>query len=120
MSYILIGSPDKISMGAFLRHIRRYFPDHQVGDLHSLMTPENINLYVKDFSIKFPNGIFTYYAKRSVSKDPKTCLPEEVFKMADVIIWFDLYSNDPIVLKDSDGSLNVAIDNWNKYIQSIS
>jgi hypothetical protein len=120
MSYILIGSPDKISLNSFIKHIRRYFPEHKVGDMHSLMSEDSMTLYVTDFCNKFPKGIFSYYAKRMVNRDPMSCLPKEAVKMAGSVVWFNLFSTDPTVLKDPDGSLNVAIEAWKQYIQKIS
>jgi hypothetical protein len=120
MSYVLIGSPDKISLGSFLRFIRPSLPGYEFGEIHSLMSEESLNLYVSDFCNQFPNGVFSYYAKRMVNRDPMTCLPKVALEKADVVVWFDLYSTDPKVLKDSNGSLNVAVDLWKKYIQKIS
>jgi hypothetical protein len=120
MSYVLVASPDKISLGSFLRFISVYFPEHEYGEIHSLMSDEALTLYVTDFSNQFPDGIFSYYAKRMVNRDPMTCLPKAAFDKADVVVWFDLYSTDPKILKDTNGCLSVAVEAWKQYIQKIS
>jgi hypothetical protein len=122
MSYILVGSPDKISFPAFIRFMRPYYNGYEIGEMHSLMSEESINLYVLDFISKFPDGIFSYFAKGAVNKDPMICLPKAAFEKANAVIWFDLYSNDPKVLKEdkSDEKLSAVIEEWKRYIQKIS
>ena len=121
MSYVLIGSPDKISLGSFLRFIcNGYLNDYELGEIHSLMSDESLSLYITDFSNQFPNGILSYYGKRMVNKDPMTCLPKVAFDKADVVVWFELYSTDPKILKNTNGCLNVAVEAWKQYIQKIS
>ena len=121
MSYILVGSPDKISPPSFIRlFLRPHFPDYEIGEMHSLMSEESMNLYVSDFTSKFPDGIFYYYAKGVANKDPMTCLPKAAIEKSDAIVWFDLYATDPKVLKDPDGKLNTVIEEWKKHIQKLS
>jgi len=118
---IVIGGPDKLSINSFINFIKRVVGvSYNIGNMHSLMTNESKELYVKDFKSKYPNGIIGYYAKRMINKDPKDCLPEIVKAEADLIIWFNLYSTDPIIVKDpGDSSLKTIIDNWNQYIKKL-
>ena len=116
----MVGSPDKISPPSFIRLLKSFFPDHEIGEMHSLMSEESMSLYVSDFTSQFPDGIFSYYAKGAVNKDPMICLPKSAVEKSDIVIWFDLYATEPKVLKDPEGKLNTVIDEWKKYIQKLS
>jgi hypothetical protein len=121
LNYILIGSPDKITLNTFIRFLKRALGrDFIIGEMHSLMSPESKVIYVDDFIKKFPKGIFSYYAKGLKQGDPATYLPESAMKVSNIIVWFDLYSTVPVVLKDSDNFLVPIIENWTKYIEKIS
>ena len=121
LNYILIGSPDKLSLNSFIRFMKRAVgKDFIIGDMHSLMSDESKNLYIEDFIKKNPRGIFSYYAKGVKSSDPLKCLPEKAINESDVAVWFDLYSTEPIVLKDKENFLAPIIQNWNKYIETLN
>ena len=120
MNCILVGSPDKVSLSKFVGFLKRHFNKYEIGEMHSLMSEDSIKLYIEDFFRQFSKGIISYYAKRKINIDPLTCLPKIIQERADVIVWFNLYSTEPAVLKDPDGYLNSIIKSWNKYIKSIS
>ena len=120
MNIVLIGSPDKISLNNFVRFLKKSLKEYRIGAMHSLMSPESVRLYVDDFLKQYPKAIFTYYAKRKVNIDPLWCFPTYAQERAHVIIWFDLYSTEPQLVKDRFNVMKQAIDDWNKYIVSIS
>lgn len=119
LNYILIASPDKISLSTFTNFIKKNF-DYPVGILHNMMSKESINTYINDFSQQFPNGILTFYAKKALNVEPSTYLPQEVIKKVDVVVWFNLYSMDPIVVKDPLDQLKVILEDWSQFIKRIS
>ncbi|RKY79490.1 hypothetical protein DRQ07_06355 [candidate division KSB1 bacterium] len=114
---ILIASPDKISLSGFIRFIIKRVPEkYEIGELHSLMSSESIELFFKDFTETYSKRIFSYYAKRAVNIEPLSIIPE-CLKESDIIIWFKLYSMIPIVLKDTSDFMDNIIQDWNNYIK---
>ena len=121
MNSVLIGSPDKISLNNFVKFLKKSLSEYRIGAMHSLMSAESVKLYMEDFLKKHQKAIFTYYAKRKVNfKDPLTCFPIYAQERAHVVIWFELYSTEPKLLKDRFNVMGHAIEDWNKYIKSIS
>jgi hypothetical protein len=93
--------------------------DYALGEMHSLMSLEAIDQYLTDFSNKFPKGIIPFYAKGK----KEASIPQKLSEMADAVVWFDLYSTIPQVLKNksaTDNILDKIIEEWKKYITSIS
>jgi len=85
------------------------------------MANEAIQLFMEDFISKNPKALFTYYARRRVNvKDLITCFPTYASRRADVVIWFELYTTDPKLVKDKYNVMGQTIEDWNKYIESIS
>jgi hypothetical protein len=118
MKYVLIGSPDKGALSAFVRFLKKELgQDYSIGTMHSLMSDEAKTIFVEDFSKQNVKGIFSYYAKgmRQI-KDPKTVLPKKAMDVSDVVIWFDLYSTVPTVLLDPNNFLGNTIIKWNSWI----
>jgi hypothetical protein len=120
MNCILIGSPDKISLNNFVKFLKKSLNEYRIGVMHSLMSANSVRLYMEDFLEKNPKAMFTYYAKRKVGIDPLTCFPTYAQERADVVIWFDLYSTEPKLVKDRFNVMKQTIKDWNKYIESIS
>ena len=120
MNSVLICSPDKISLNNFVKFLKRSLSEYRIGVMHSLMSAESVGLYMDSFLKEYKKALFTYYAKRKVNIDPLVCIPKEAQERAEIIVWFDLYSTEPKVIKDPNGILKVAVEDLNKYIQSIS
>ena len=123
MNYIVVASPDKVSLGSFVKFLRKMLgTDYVLGEMHSLMSLESIDLYLKDFWEKYPKGIISYYAKGQKS----TAIPTKISEKACIVVWFDLYSTVPQVLKDRfndaapNGVFSKILEEWVKYITSIS
>lgn len=119
LNYILIASADKPSLKAFLKFIKNQVGrEYIIGDMHSLMSEEAKELYVDDFTSKFSRGVFVYYAKGVLKspEDPTLSLPKKVQEICQVIVWFDLYSTEPRVLKDTESFLPPIIENWKKFL----
>lgn len=122
LNYVLVGTPDKISLNTFLRFLRKSIgKDYIIGEMHSLMSEKDKESYVTDFVSKKSKGIFSYFAK-GVKKapDPIKVLPSKAYELSDVVVWFDLYSTIPIAIKDKDGFLKDIFNNWNKFIESMN
>jgi len=121
IKYVLVASPDKISLVSFIRHIRKCIGDeYPTGEMHNLMTPESVSLYVNSFIKAYPKGIFSYYARKAVNVDPITYIPKVLVHAAESIVWFNLYSIEPVVLKDKDDNMKVIIDDWKIYIEKMN
>ncbi len=122
MNYILIASPDKISLNNFIRQLMKHLTEkhpYTIGEMHSLMSHEAVKLYVEDFKSQNDKGILSYYAKRLVTDDPLSKLPESLITAVDTIIWFDLYSTEPKVLKAKDGEIHLVVDKWKDYVKQM-
>jgi len=121
MKYILIGSPDKLSLGSFIRFIRKQLPDHAVADMHSLMSKDSMDMYISDLKNKHEKCIISFYAKKQINADPLKILSQKLQDSSDVIIWFDLYSMDIKIIKDPGDEINKTVSGpWKQYIQKIS
>jgi hypothetical protein len=122
MEYITIASPDKISIRMCLNFlISNLGKNYKIGELHSLMSMDSINVYIDKFINKNPKGLFIYYAKRQINKDPNIVIPQNLLRMSGVVLWFNLYSTDYVLVKDRDGNFNnLFLDTWNKYIAKMN
>ena len=89
---------------------------HGIGKLHSLMSSEALDMFVSDFMLKNQSCIFTYYAKRKINQDPNKVIPATLFSVSDAVVWFELYSTDLKVIKDSCGFSDAFADRWKKNI----
>lgn len=100
--YILIAGPDKLGIASFIRMIRNSYPGIRIGDMHNLMSEESLNEYWEEFQNRFEKGIVSYYAKKCINvPDPLRIIPS-CLRDIDLILWFELYAEIPVVLKTSD------------------
>lgn len=121
MDIILIGGSDKISLNQFTVFLKKAYNEYVIAPMHSLMSDESVRVYMESFLQEKPKVIFTYYAKRKVNiEDKLTCFPTCAHEKAHVVIWFELYSTEPILLKDRFNLMGTALEDWKKYIESIS
>jgi hypothetical protein len=119
MKYILVGSPDKMMLSSFIKYLLKTLDsDYTVGELHYLMSEEAKSTYIEDFSIKNPNGIFSYYVRRPIQDktDPIKLLPEKALTLSDVAVWFDLFATEPILIKDINNIMAPILEQWKTYI----
>ena len=122
MNYALVGSPDKITLSSFIRYfIMTLDGGLHTGELHYLMSEEAKDVFVEDFSSKNPKGIFSYYMKRPPVQDfePIKYLPKKAIDLSEVIIWFDLYSTEPVLIKDSQGIMTPILTQWQTYLSRL-
>ncbi len=121
MKSIFVGSPDKVSLNNFVKFLQKSHNEYSIGGMHSLMSGDAVGLYIDDFLSQYPKALFTYYAKRKINiEDPLTAIPVEAQERVDVIIWFNLYSTEPVIVKDPENLMKFVVEDWNKYISSIS
>lgn len=119
LNYVLIGAPDKPVLKAFVLFIKKQLGrDYVLGDMHSLMSDEAKDQYITDFASKFSKGVIIYYAKKVYKspEDPLLYLPKKAIDISEAIAWFDLYSVEPKILKDTENFFPALIDSWKKYI----
>ena len=117
MNVVLIGSPDKVALSNFVKFLKKSLGEYSLGGLHSLMSPDSVQQYMDNFLEQYPKAIFTYYAKRKINvADPLAVFPTYAHEKADVVIWFDLYSIEPRLVKDRFDVMKLAIDNWKKSV----
>lgn len=120
-NYMTVAGPDKMALGGFLKHVRRILGSaYGVGEMHSLMSMESMNIFVEDFRAKNPKGILSYYARRKINvQEPLKIIPVTLEQLSEVIIWFELYDPKPILLKvfEKDNAfISEVIEGWNKII----
>jgi hypothetical protein len=122
MKYVLVGSPDKISLSRFVSFLRHELgKDYEIGDMHSLMSEESKERFAEHFSQKNIKGIFSYYAKGvKATSTPVSVLPKKAVELSDVVIWFDLYSTTPVVVVDRNNLIGNTITKWGNYIDKLS
>ena len=118
MNYAIIGSPDKLILASFIRYfIKTLDGGHIVGDLHYLMSEEAKNIFIEDFCSKNPKGIFSYYIKRSPQGGD--CMPKKAVDLSEVVLWFDLYATEPLLIKDTQGIMAPILEQWRLYIMRL-
>jgi len=116
MNYIVVASPDKLSISMFIRFLRTNFKKHMIGEMHNLMSDENIKNYIENFSSLYPQGIISYYALKKINTDLLKVIPTMIQKWADVVVWFDLYSVEMNVIKDKDAIFSGMFqDKWKQF-----
>ena len=121
IKYVVVASPDKISLPSFAGFLKRSLGnDYGIVKMHNLMSKESTNLFIKDYLNKYSKGIISYYAKRAVNVDPIKVIPDSLERIAESIIWFELYSNEPKVIKDIHNNLGAILEDWNNYIKRLS
>lgn len=100
---VLIAGADKLSIYAFARVVGSTLTSsHALGlPMHSYMTPGDCEAYFKEWSSRKPKSVLTYYArKKNNFPEPLMLLPNSLVDGSGLIVWFDLYSMEPRVLKD--------------------
>lgn len=120
VNYLLAAGPDKLALGGFVQWSRRRLAC-PLGDLHSLMTVEACDAYVQEFCRLNAKGILSYYARRKINiPDPLAVIPESLKRTADIIIWFELYDQNPRVLKAPEGDTisKMFVEDWKKFLNS--
>jgi hypothetical protein len=115
--YILVASPDKVALGCFVSYLYKTFGHgYKLGKTHSLCSAEFIQLYAENFKSEYKKGIISYYARRKANHpDPIKCIPECLLKMANIVIWMNLYDSNPIILKSMDTALmDTLLSGWKR------
>lgn len=116
MKVITVGSPDKISLKMFTNFLMHCLGrNYVVGDLHYLMTPENQENFTKEI-LKNEKVIFLYYARK---KSKPEVMPQHLLGVSNVVLWFDRYSVDPVVLKDGGFEKELA-GRWKMNIERLA
>lgn len=119
MPIITIASPDKISMSLFISFSKFSFKDLKIGGLQSLMSKENISLYVDDFVKNSNDILFTYYAKRCINVDPFKIIPEKLITISDLVVWMNMYAVEWLVLKDTQNLVPILKPRWDRNIKKM-
>lgn len=119
MKVITVAGPDKISLNMYITFLRKSLGDKFViGNLHSLMTLEAVDAYVTSFLERTGGkALFQYYARKK--KDP-SCLPSRLLECSDAVIWFNLYSTDTIIIKDTVEFEKTFSSMWKKNVDQLN
>jgi len=120
-NYIVIASPDKLSLGASVRYIRGIVgKSYMVGEMHSLMSSDSISAYIGDFFNQYDRAIITYYARKMININPIDCVPKELFNKVDLVIWFNLYATEMNLLKKTEDPFDDHLtSNWTDYVNRL-
>lgn len=110
LRYIVVAGADRMPLNGFIKYFRDIFgPKWPTGNMHSLMSAESCGDFLSGFMSKFDKGLLAYYARRKINiPDPLLIIPESIKAKADMILWFELYSTEPVVLKD----MNAGFTSW--------
>ena len=109
LRYVVVAGSDRMPLYGFIKYFRGIFGNWPTGNMHSLMSAKSCEEFLSGFSSKFDKGILAYYARRKINlPDPIKILPESIQNKANMILWFDLYSTEPKVLKD----INNEFTSW--------
>ena len=119
--YIVIASPDKISMGMFIdfyrKHIEKGCPR---GSMQYLISTEGLLQFLNTFKNQYPDkGIVSYYAKKKINIDPLVVIPPALVEWADVVLWLDIYSTEIKSLKDTKHFMNINGNLWKRHIEKM-
>lgn len=122
MKVITIASPDKISIGMFVDFLRSVLgSSYSVGNLHSLMSSDSLEIYIKDFLNKNKNkALFTYYAKKKINTPPEKVIPRFLIDSSEAVIWFDLYSTEMKIIKDIVQFGDSFASRWKKNVERLN
>jgi hypothetical protein len=120
--YLLICSPDKISIGMFMEFYRNHIEKGcPIGSLQYLISTEGIQKFIESFSSQYPeSGIVSYYVKNKINiTEPLSIIPKELVEWADVVLWFDLYATEMVSLKDTQHFMNINGNLWKRHIEKM-
>lgn len=113
-------SPDKVSISMFLSFMSGIQEGYLVGRLHNLMSAEAVDQYLDGCLEKNKNLLLSYYARKQIKADPKSVVPGRIMGMSDLVVWFNLFSVDWIVLKDNDNFQDRYSGLWKTFIDRLS
>lgn len=120
MNIITVAGPDKIALATFMDFLRHCLGStHTPIMIHSLMSKESIDQVIDSSTENRKSVVFSYYAKRKVNVDPLKCIPERLLSISEAVIWFDLYSTDFKVLKDTAGFESNFKKRWKDNVERI-
>ena len=119
MKIYVIVSPDKLSMSMFSDYLKTILGNFNVElfDINHLNSNEIKDSIIQSYADKFKDTKSILIAKYKIKSntqvsDLSVILPEKVQKLSDYIIRFDLFSQQPIVVKDSDNTLPGLVDRY--------
>ena len=110
-----------MGISAFCRHASRVL-GHQwgLGESHWLMTPEDLEKLPATFTERFPRGIVSFYRKfHKDIRDPLKIMPTALVEMGDLVLWFELYRGEHVVVKEKhpgDPLVQEIMAQWSKIL----
>jgi len=114
LDYVLVAGSDKLSIYGFAKYLTSLL-NRPVGAVHTLMTVDAINTYVEQFTGKFKKGLITFYARRKVNlPNPIDIIPDSLKSASKLIVWFELYTTTPKILKGDSDFCRVILSAWEK------
>jgi hypothetical protein len=122
MKIVSVVSPDKVSISAFLSFMKFCLGnDYVLGEVHHLMSPEEVTAYINDLLGISEKVLFSYYCSKNVnSSDPVKIMPVRLYEISDLVVWMDLYSMDWKIIKDVPGGSGALLDRWKANLSRMS
>ena len=116
---VTIASQDKLSLYmASYFFIKMLGKEYFIAEMHSLMESDAISSFIEDSLKKTKNLIYCFYAKKSSKGDSDTIIPQKLKDISNIVIWFNLYSTDPIIKKDEDKNFErLYLEKWKKHVE---
>lgn len=115
---VLIGSPDKISLGMFsdfLTTVVRPFP---VADFHYLVSSDFLDSLVEEFlQENQEDALIRYYANKKIKQQS---LPQKLINAAEIVVWLPRFSVQVEIVKDKDGFVEGLMPRWKMNIERLS
>jgi hypothetical protein len=122
MKIVSVVSPDKVSISAFLSFMRFCLGrDHILGEVHHLMSTEEVTQYINDLLGISDKILFSYYCSKTVNtSDPVKIMPVRLYEVSDLVVWMDLYSMDWKIIKDVPGGSEALLNRWKANLSRMS
>lgn len=120
---ITLVSPDKLSPSMFVDFYKAlYDSDALVLDLNSLISRDVLDTLVRDAVANNKERVLSEQAAilikyKSKKKVALEALPTEIAQKSAYIVYFDLFSTKPELLKDRDGKLAPVLARWEANIE---
>lgn len=118
---LTIASPDKISLGMFSSFLSSAVgAGFQLINLHYLASTGLLESTLNDFHSSSDKAIFRFYAGGKNSMDPMSRVPAKLMEVSDAVVWFDRYSTEYKLLKDTIGFDGLFKESWKIFLGKIS
>lgn len=122
MEIATVVSPDRVSISAFLSFMRHCLGrDYVLGEIHYLMSPEEVAKYIEGLMGIKEKILFSYYCSKNLTNaDPMTVIPIRLLEVSNFVVWMGLYSMDWTIIKDVPGESGPLQERWKANLSKMS